>query len=108
MFLFFICVILIFSVCLTHHALINKDSNERKKGLLITITPGIYFCFLQLIECINFLFTIADSIYGSIFFNATGFHEIHIIIGALYLSVCLIRFYNVLSSYQYFGFEAAS
>ncbi|KAG5324518.1 COX1 oxidase, partial [Acromyrmex heyeri] len=40
--------------------------SEIKKSLLITIIPGIYFCFLQLIEYINSLFTIADSIYGSI------------------------------------------
>ncbi|KAG5335682.1 COX3 oxidase, partial [Acromyrmex charruanus] len=74
-----------------HHALISKNINERKKSLLITITFGIYFSLLQLIDNINSPFTIADSIYGSTFFIATGFHGIYVIIGTLFLSVCLIR-----------------
>ncbi|KAG5337944.1 COX3 oxidase, partial [Acromyrmex charruanus] len=92
---------------LAHHALINKDTNGRKKSLLITITLGLYFSLFQLIEYINSPFTIADSIYSSTFFIATGFHGIHVIIGTLFLSVCLIRLYNIHFS-SYFGFEAAS
>jgi len=76
---------------------------------LITITLGIYFSLLQLFEYINAPFTIAESIYGSTFFIATGFHGIHVIIGTLFLSVCLIRLLKLhFSSYHYFGFEAAS
>ncbi|KAG5348116.1 COX3 oxidase, partial [Acromyrmex charruanus] len=64
----------------THHFLINKD-------ILIIITLEIYFLILQLIEYINIPFTIADSIYGSTFFIATGFHGIHVIIRILFLLV---------------------
>jgi len=47
--------------------------------------------FLQTIEYIDSTFTIADSIYGSIFFVATGFHGIHVIIGTLFLIINLLR-----------------
>ncbi|KAG5329089.1 COX3 oxidase, partial [Acromyrmex heyeri] len=68
-----------------------SDPLKKKKSLLITIILRIYF-FLQLIEYINSPFTMADSIYGSTLFIATG-----------------DRLYNIhFSSYNHFGFEAAS
>jgi cytochrome c oxidase subunit 3 len=36
-------------------------------------------------------FTIADGVYGSTFFVATGFHGLHVLIGRTFLTVCLIR-----------------
>nr|ASY95858.1 cytochrome c oxidase subunit III [Atta colombica] len=97
------------TVTWSHHALINKNLNETKKSLLITIILGIYFSLLQLFEYINAPFTMADSIYGSTFFIATGFHGIHVIIGTLFLFVCFIRLLKLhFSSYHHFGFEAAS
>ncbi|KYN31563.1 Cytochrome c oxidase subunit 3, partial [Trachymyrmex septentrionalis] len=86
-----------------HHALIIKNLIERKKRLLLTILLGIYFSFLQLFEYINSSFTMADSVYGSIFFIATGFHGIHVIIGTIFLLICLIRLCKIhFSSYHHF------
>ncbi|KYN33770.1 Cytochrome c oxidase subunit 3, partial [Trachymyrmex septentrionalis] len=97
------------TVTWVHYALIIKNLNERKKRLLLTILLGIYFSCLHLFEYINVLFTIADSIYGSTFFIATGFHGIHVIIGTMFLLICLIRLYKIhFSSYHHFGLEAAS
>ncbi|KAG5335131.1 COX3 oxidase, partial [Acromyrmex heyeri] len=93
----------------THHSLINKNINERKNSLSLTIILGIYFSILQLIEYINSPFTIVDSIYGSTFFIAIGFHGIHVIIGTLFLIICFLRLNNLhFSAYHHFGFETAS
>nr|YP_010872880.1 cytochrome c oxidase subunit III [Pheidole yeensis]WGV34076.1 cytochrome c oxidase subunit III [Pheidole yeensis] len=93
----------------SHHSMINKNMKESKKSLLLTIILGIYFTLLQLIEYIEAPFTIADSIYGSTFFLATGFHGLHVIIGTLFLFICLIRMMSLhFSSKHHFGFEAAA
>ncbi|VAH02525.1 unnamed protein product [Triticum turgidum subsp. durum] len=53
--------------------------------------------------------TISDSIYGSTFFLATGFHGFHVIIGTLFLIVCGIRQYlGHLTKKHHVGFEAAA
>jgi len=64
---------------------------------------------LQGIEYLESPFTFADSIYGSTFFIATGFHGLHVIIGTLFLLICLYRI-NILhfSKQHHFGFEAAA
>src|SRR3546814_7862199 len=47
--------------------------------------------------------------YGASFFMATGFHGFHVIIGTLFLIVCLIRAYKGdFTPRQHFGFEAAA
>jgi cytochrome c oxidase subunit 3 len=38
---------------------------------------GVIFTGLQVMEYLEAPFTIADSIYGSTFFVATGFHGLH-------------------------------
>jgi len=97
------------SVTWAHHRLINKNYSQTLQRLLITIILGVYFSLLQLLEYISASFNIADSIYGSIFFLATGFHGIHVLIGTLFLLTCLIRHINFqFSSNHHFGFEAAA
>lgn len=70
---------------------------------------GIYFTALQALEYYEAPFTIADSVYGSTFFVATGFHGLHVIIGRTFLIVCLYRLYKChFSATHHFGFEAAA
>ena len=93
----------------SHHSLINKIKKERIIRLTTTIILGIYFSLLQLIEYTHAPFSIADSIYGSTFFIATGFHGLHVIIGTIFLSVCLTRLIkNHFSAHHHFGFERAA
>ena len=54
-------------------------------------------------------FAISDSVYGSTFFVATGFHGLHVIIGTTFLMVCLVRLIAYqLTRHHHFGFEASA
>nr|ARH54655.1 cytochrome c oxidase subunit 3 [Scirtes orbicularis] len=92
-----------------HHGLMENNFTQCKQGLLLTIILGIYFTALQSLEYIEAPFTIADAVYGSSFFMATGFHGLHVIIGTTFLTVCFIRHLkNHFSAIHHFGFEAAA
>nr|YP_009967177.1 cytochrome c oxidase subunit III [Chalcidica minea]APO08595.1 cytochrome c oxidase subunit III [Chalcidica minea] len=92
-----------------HHALMENNFTQMFQGLLITIILGSYFTILQAYEYYEASFSIADSIYGSTFFMATGFHGLHVMIGTTFLLVCLIRHKNNhFSKNHHFGFEAAA
>nr|YP_009185975.1 cytochrome c oxidase subunit III [Sepedophilus bipunctatus]ALO70925.1 cytochrome c oxidase subunit 3 [Sepedophilus bipunctatus] len=97
------------TVTWAHHSLMENNFNQATQGLALTVTLGIYFTILQGYEYIEAPFTIADSIYGSSFYMATGFHGIHVIIGTTFLMVCLMRHTkNHFSSIHHFGFEASA
>nr|AII02444.1 cytochrome c oxidase subunit III [Stigmella roborella] len=92
-----------------HHALMENNKTQTTQGLFFTVILGIYFTMLQAYEYVEASFSIADSIYGSTFFMATGFHGLHVIIGTLFLTICLIRHINNhFSMNHHFGFEAAA
>nr|YP_008963546.1 cytochrome c oxidase subunit III [Lycaena phlaeas]AFV13306.1 cytochrome c oxidase subunit III [Lycaena phlaeas] len=97
------------TVTWAHHSLMENNFTQTFQSLLITILLGIYFTILQAYEYIEASFSIADSIYGSTFFMATGFHGIHVIIGTTFLLICFIRhMLNHFSMNHHFGFEAAA
>nr|ANT45790.1 cytochrome c oxidase subunit III [Adelphocoris lineolatus] len=92
-----------------HHAMMSKNFNQTEQGLIMTVSLGIYFTILQAYEYYESTFTISDSIYGSCFFMATGFHGIHVMIGTIFIMTCLIRHIKYhFSSNHHFGFEAAA
>lgn len=104
-------ILLISGITITwcHNRLINNNFKQTKIRLLTTIILGIYFSILQYIEYIEASFIIRDRTYGSTFFITTGFHGIHVIIGSLFLLICLIRHLKShFSTYHHFGFEAAA
>nr|YP_010321811.1 cytochrome c oxidase subunit III [Stenochironomus tobaduodecimus]UKO33038.1 cytochrome c oxidase subunit III [Stenochironomus tobaduodecimus] len=97
------------TVTWAHHSLMENNHNQVMQSLFFTIILGIYFTILQAYEYIEAPFSISDSIFGSTFFMATGFHGIHVIIGTTFLSVCLFRHLNFnFSKFHHFGFEAAA
>nr|QZI85969.1 cytochrome c oxidase subunit III [Rhynocoris fuscipes] len=97
------------TVTWAHHSLMEKNYSQTKSALIITIALGVYFTILQAYEYYEASFTISDSVFGSCFFMATGFHGIHVIIGTTFLAVCLMRhLFNHFSSKHHFGFEAAA
>lgn len=68
-----------------HHATIMHNRKESIIGFTLTIILGISFTILQAKEYFEAPFTITDSIYGTTFFVATGFHGLHVLIGTLLL-----------------------
>nr|ARH54733.1 cytochrome c oxidase subunit 3 [Trigonopterus sp. 2 AH-2016] len=97
------------SITWSHHCLMENNYYQTIFSLMITVILGFYFTALQMFEYIEAPFTIADSVYGSTFFMTTGLHGLHVIIGSLFLFICLIRMYfNHFSSTHHFGFEAAA
>ena len=126
------------TVTWAHHALIHGErggemkglwgligvgeNDTVKKGLWLTILLGLFFTSIQAYEYVNAPFayradgkTLAGEViehganYGSAFFMATGFHGFHVLVGTIFLIVCLVRAYKGdFTPRQHFGFEAAA
>ena len=101
------------TVTWAHHSVIHGDREGLKLGLLLTVLLGLLFTSIQAYEYIHAPFAFKQSsggnIYGSTFFMATGFHGFHVIVGTIFLTVCLIRAWKGdFTPKQHFGFEAAA
>jgi cytochrome c oxidase subunit 3 len=105
------------TVTWAHHALQVGDRNGARLGLIITVALGILFTGVQIYEYEHILHenlffneeASSSGLYGSIFFMATGFHGFHVLVGTIFLAVCLIRLLaGQLRPEKHFGFEAAA
>jgi cytochrome c oxidase subunit III len=97
------------TVTWAHHALLHNDRQGLKWGLWLTIGLGMLFTTVQAYEYAHAAFGFKGNIYGATFFMATGFHGAHVIIGTIFLAVCLARAYKGdFTPKQHFGFEAAA
>jgi len=105
------------TVTWAHHALQVGDRKAAKLGLLITVLLGVLFTGVQAYEYHHilhegFFFNEAaanSKLYGSIFFLTTGFHGFHVLIGTIFLAVCLLRLQaGQMTPQKHFGFEAAA
>nr|YP_010535225.1 cytochrome c oxidase subunit III [Megacopta bituminata]UYA97647.1 cytochrome c oxidase subunit III [Megacopta bituminata] len=97
------------SVTWAHHSLMENQNKQVTFSLMITVMLGMYFSIMQMYEYLESSFCISDSIYGSCFFMATGFHGIHVIIGTMFLLVSLIRHIKKhFSKSHHLGFEMAA
>jgi cytochrome c oxidase subunit III len=97
------------TVTWAHHALLHDDRKGLKWGLICTIALGALFTCVQAYEYGHAAFNFSGNIYGATFFMATGFHGAHVIIGTVFLAVCLLRAYlGHFSSKQHLGFEFAA
>merc|ERR1711899_674087 len=93
----------------SHKAVELNLHSQGVTSLFLTIILGLYFTGLQGIEYFEASFTISDSVYGSSFFIATGFHGLHVIVGTLFLLACLVRLSKGLFRVRHhFGFIAAA
>ena len=101
------------TVTWAHHALLTNDRKGLKWGLALTIGLGLLFTSIQAYEYSHAAFAFnrdnGGNIYGSTFFMATGFHGFHVIIGTIFLTVCLLRaLKGHFRPEKHFGFEAAA
>lgn len=97
------------SITWAHHAILAGNRQQAINGLGITILLAVIFTGFQAYEYLEAPFTISDGIYGSTFYMSTGFHGFHVIVGTLFLTVCLYRLYNHhFTKNHHFGFEAAA
>ena len=77
-------------------------------GLAVAIALGLAFLGLQAREFLLATFGYRDGVYPSVFFLATGFHGLHVLIGVCLLAVCLARLLTpAFAPRGSFGFDAA-
>lgn len=104
------------TVTWAHHALQEGNRKSTAIGLAITVALGACFTAIQVHEYGNILAEKlfgfgggAGGLYGSAFFMATGFHGAHVLVGTIFLLVCLIRLLKGhFTPQKHFGFEAAA
>jgi len=97
------------TVTWAHHAIIHGDRDGAKQALWCTVLLGLLFTACQAYEYSHAHFGFSGHIYGATFFMATGFHGFHVIVGTLFLAICLYRLYlGHFKPEQHFGFEAAA
>ena len=105
------------TVTWAHHALQVGNRRDAKLALVITIALGVLFTAVQAYEYVeiiheNLFFNdeaASSRLYGSIFFMATGFHGFHVLVGTIFLAVCLLRLMaGQFTPQKHFGFEAAA
>jgi cytochrome c oxidase subunit 3 len=110
------------TVTWAHHALQSGDRKGARNGLILTVLLGLLFSYIQFgVEYPEAGFAFGNSatgvepaittatVYGSSFFMATGFHGAHVIIGTIFLAVCLLRVIaGQMTPQKHFGLEAAA
>jgi cytochrome c oxidase subunit 3 len=97
------------TVTWAHHSLLENDRKGLVWGLVLTILLGMTFTAVQAYEYAHAAFHYAGNIYGATFFMATGFHGAHVIIGTIFLTVCLARaLAGQFKPTQHLGFEFAA
>lgn len=97
------------TVTWAHHSLTAGLHQEASYSLFLTVVLGAYFTVLQASEYLETRFSLRDSVYGTTFFVATGFHGLHVLIGTTFLVVCLLRHLKQhFTVSHHTGFEAAA
>jgi cytochrome c oxidase subunit III len=96
-----------------HWGLIEGNRAVLIKGLAATVGLGVLFLSFQAYEYVHAFqdlhLTPASGIYGSTFYMLTGFHGLHVTIGAIILAVILFRsIAGHFTPQRHFAFEAAA
>lgn len=96
------------AVTWSHHALLSGNRSGAINGAILTIILAVIFTYLQAFEYSTATFTMADSVYGNVFYLGTGAHGLHVIMGTIMIAVALVRLYLYHATTQHHvGYEAA-
>ena len=101
------------TVTFAHWALKKGNRSALCWWLAATVLLGFFFVYLQATEYGHAYheldLTLNSGIYGSTFFMLTGFHGFHVCLGAIILTVMLLRgLRGHFKPDDHFGFEAGS
>ncbi|MGH8280545.1 MAG: cytochrome c oxidase subunit 3 [Gammaproteobacteria bacterium] len=101
------------TVTIAHWGLLKNHRKQLCWFLLFTVILGFAFVALQAREFIDAYLvqnmTLGSGIYGSTFFVLTGFHGCHVCVGAIMLTVLLIRaLKGHLTPENHFAFQGIS
>ncbi|HUY68308.1 MAG TPA: cytochrome c oxidase subunit 3, partial [Alphaproteobacteria bacterium] len=97
------------TVTWAHHAIQEGKQKEAVKALACTVALGLSFTACQAFEYTHADFGLKSGIFGSTFYMATGFHGLHVMIGTIFLAVCLFRANRGdFTAKSHFGLEAAA
>ena len=101
------------TITLAHHALKKENRTGLVLWLLATVALGFTFVYFQVYEYIEAYtelgLTLGSGIYGATFFMLTGFHGMHVTLGAIMLTVILLRaMAGHFKPRNHFGFEAVA
>lgn len=101
------------TITLAHHALRQGRRMQLNLWLAATVALGALFLYFQASEYMeayqHLNLTLASGIYGSTFFMLTGFHGMHVTVGAIMLCVILGRcLAGHFTPTHHFGFEAVA
>ncbi|MCY3769427.1 MAG: cytochrome c oxidase subunit 3 [Gammaproteobacteria bacterium] len=100
------------TVTWAHHAIKAQHRTQIVIGLFLTVFLGFLFVFLQGVEYVEAYhegMKLNSGIYGSTFFMLTGFHGMHVTLGAIMLTVMLFRaMAGHFTAERHFAFEAAA
>ena len=101
------------TVTIAHHALQEDKRTLTKIFLFLTLALGFIFVYLQAVEYVeayqHMNLKLTSGIYGSTFFMLTGFHGMHVTLGAIMLTVIWLRLMRGhFTAKKHFAFEATA
>ncbi len=101
------------TITIAHHALRAGERAKLLFWLAATVLLGVVFLYFQVTEYTHAYhelnLTLGSGVYGSTFFMLTGFHGMHVTLGAIMLTVIWFRCAKGhFTKEHHFGFEAVA
>jgi cytochrome c oxidase subunit 3 len=97
------------TVTWAHYAILKGNRHDAVRALRYTVFLGLTFTACQAFEYTHAAFGFKQGIYASTFYMATGFHGFHVIVGTIFLAICLLRTTKgEFTPQQHLGFEFAA